>query len=124
MMLAQSTDLTAVPETTLKWVLVILISVALIAAYLWSAFRRDNTVRIDDAPPPQFQKADKRYNHEATEGRFVRVESRLRDHDRKFESIEQERRLDEEKASKRNNRVMFALGKIAQKLDVDIEPAD
>ena len=124
MIFAQSTDLASVPESTLKWVLIILVAVALITAALYAAFRRDNTVRIEDNPAPQFEKAQKRYNHDATEGRFIRVESRLRDHDHKFSEIERARQAADEKAMNRNNRVMFALGKIAQKLDVDIEPAE
>lgn len=124
MMLAQSTDLTAVPDATLKYVLIVIVAIALVTAFLYSAFRRGNSVRIEDNPPPEFRKSDKRYNHDAVTERFQRAESRLRDHDLKFESLEISRRQADENASRRNNRLMYALGKIAQKLDVDIEPAD
>lgn len=122
-MLAQSTDLPSVPESTFKWVIIILIAIALVSAALYTAFWR-NGVRIEDDPPLAFRKADKLYNHEAVSERFGRVESRLRDHDSEFARLRAERKEDEESANKRNMRVMFALGKIAEKLKVDIEPTD
>ena len=126
MMLAQSTDLPAVPAETLKWVLIILASLLFIGLAIWGAVRvsRDRKTVIDDSPPPQFDRAPKRYNHEAVTERFGRVESRLRDHDQKFDKLQAERHEDDKARQKQSARVMFALGKIAEKLKVDIEPTE
>jgi len=125
-MLAQSTDLPAVPAETLKWVLVILGALLFIGLAIWGAFSvsRERRLTINDDPAPQFDRAPKRYNHEATDQRFGRVESRLREHDVKFETLQKERHEDDKVAQARNSRVMFALGRIAEKLKVDIEPAE
>ncbi len=126
MMLAQSTDLPAVPSETLKWVLVILASLLFIGLAIYAALNtaRERRLTINDDPAPQFDRAPKRYNHEATDQRFGRVESRLRDHDNEFIRLRNERHEDEAISLRRNNRVMFALGKIAQKLNVEIEPTE
>lgn len=125
MMLAQ-TDLPSVPDSTLKWVLIIIVAIVLIACVIYVAInsRRENKLTINDDPAPQFERAPKRYNHEAVSERFGRVESRLRDHDAKFETMQKERHEDDKVAQMRNARVMFALGRIAEKLKVDIEPAE
>ena len=125
MMLAQ-TDLPSVPDSTLKWVLIIIVAIVLIACVIYVAInsRRENKLTINDDPAPQFERAPKRYNHEAVSERFGRVESRLRAHDAKFETMQKERHEDDKVAQMRNARVMFALGRIAEKLKVDIEPAE
>ena len=126
MMFAQSTDLPAVPSETLKWVLIILVSIVLVGAIVYAAIKSgsDKKTIISDDPPPQFDRVPKRYNHEATQERFGRVESRLRDHDQKFERLQLEKHEDDKVALLRNSRVMFALGRIAEKLKVDIEPTE
>ena len=125
MMLAQ-TDLPSVPDSTLKWVLIIIVAIVLIACVIYVAInsRRENKLTINDDPAPQFERAPKRYNHEAVAERFGRVESRLRDHDAKFETLQKERHEDDKLAQTRNARLLFALGRIAEKLKVDIEPAE
>ncbi len=125
MTLAQ-TDFPAVPDTTFKWVIVILVGIVLVGCvvYLAANSRRENKLTINDDPAPQFERAPRRYNHEATEGRFIRVESRLRDHDAEFVRLRDAHTEDSEASQKRNMRVMFALGKIAEKLKVDIEPTE
>lgn len=126
MMFAQSTDLPAVPSETLKWVVIILVAILFIGLAIYAALNtaREKRLTINDDPAPQFERAPKRYNHEAVEGRFVRVESRLRDHDVKFEHIQKDRHDDDKVNQARNARVMFALGRIAEKLKVDIEPTE
>jgi flagellar basal body-associated protein FliL len=125
-MLAQSTDLPAVPSETLKWVLIILVVILFVGLAVYAAINtaREKRLTINDDPAPQFERAPKRYNHEAVDQRFGRVESRLRDHDLKFEKLAEERHEDEKAQQKQNVRVMFALGKIAERLNVDIEPTE
>ena len=126
MMFAQATDLPAVPAETLKWVLVILGALLFIGLAIYAAIQtaREKRLTINDDPAPRFEHAPKRYNHEAVTERFGRVESRLRDHDNKFEKLASERHTDDLARQKQNAKVMFALGKIAEKLKVDIEPTE
>jgi hypothetical protein len=81
LILAQSTDLPSVPAETLKWVLIIIVTLIIIAAITvgaWAAvFRKSPATKIDDNPPVEIRKAPKRYNHDATEQRFVSVERRV-----------------------------------------------
>ena len=86
MMLAQSTDLPAVPAETLKWVLVILIALLFIGLAIWSAFRKPGKqrVKIDDDPAIEVRKAPKRFNHDLTEHRF-------NDHERRILNLEKAR---------------------------------
>jgi len=102
--LAQSTDLPSVPDSTLTWVLIILISICLIAAALYAAFRKSGPVKIDDNPPPEYRKAPKRYNHDATEQRFVRAENRLDGHDTELDRLWQTLRVDLPEMERRINK--------------------
>jgi hypothetical protein len=134
MILAQSTDLPSVPDSTLKWVLIILVSIVLIAAALYAAFHKSGPVKIDDNPPPEYRKAPKRYNHELAEQRNADMNGRLTAHDAELDSIWNTMRSEDQKIRNelevtrqvngdRFNRICFALGKIAEKLGVDIDPA-
>ena len=77
MMLAQSTDLPAVPAETLKWVLIILGALLFIALAIFTAWNsRKESIRIED-PLPEVRKSPKRYNHDATEQRFGDLERRV-----------------------------------------------
>ncbi len=66
---AQSTDLPAVPGDTLKWIIVVVVAMLLIALAVYSAFG-SKRIKVEDQPPPEFRKAPKRYNHELAEQRF------------------------------------------------------
>ena len=128
MMIAQATDLTAVPDAMLKWVLIILISLGLVALAAYSAFRKPEKtrVKIEDDPAVEVRKAPKRYNHDAVEHRFVTIESRVGRHEDDIEKLkdlfrvdlpEMERRLDsanEERVSEVHQRVNEILGEVKE----------
>src|ERR1019366_6360825 len=119
MFLAQ-TDLPSVPAEMLKWVLIILVSIVIITAVvigIVSAFRKPAKVQIDDQPPPAFRKSPKTFNYELCKLQHEHIERRLN-------VLERWRTEEILNNAKRNQRLMFALGKIAQKRGVDIEPAD
>lgn len=123
LMLAQSTDLPSVPSDMLKWVVVILVAIILVTCAIivawssWSAAHKPARQRLDDNPPIEVRKAQKRYNHDHIESRFGEVENRLDGHDEQIEAIKTD-------GQQKQNRLMFALGRIAQKLDVEIDLND
>lgn len=125
-MLAQSTDLASVPDSTLKWVLIILVSILLIAAASYAAFHKSGPVKIEDNPAVEIRKAPKRYNHDATEQRFNRAENRLDGHDSELDRLWQTLRVDlpdmerrinkagEERIEKVRDQVVQVLEKIGE----------
>ncbi len=86
MILAQATDFPSVPETTFKWVTIMLVGIALIAAALYAAFRKPEKqrVKIDDDPAVEIRKQPKRFNHDLSEHRF-------NDHERRIQALEKAR---------------------------------
>ena len=78
MMFAQ-TDLPNVPAEILKWVLIVIVAIGLIALAVWGAFRKPEKtkVKVDDDPPIEVRKAPKRFNHDLAEQRFADHERRL-----------------------------------------------
>ena len=87
-LLAQ-TDLPSVPAETLKWTLIILVAVLLIAAVIVGMVRgsRPEKVTLNDDPPPEFRKAAKRFNHDLAEDRHHEVTRRLEGHDAEIEQL-------------------------------------
>jgi len=97
--------------------MLVLLGIVLTVATLIWMFRKSDPVKLKDDPAIEVRKSPKRYNHDAIENRFVNVETRLDDHDADIADIKHA-------TEKRQNRLMFALGRIAQKLDVSIELND
>jgi hypothetical protein len=82
LMLAQA-NLDQVPADTLKWVLVILVGLLMVAGIIIGiivSFRKEK-VKIDDNPAPEFRKAQKRFNYDLTEQRY-------HDHERRILALE------------------------------------
>lgn len=81
LILAQATDLPAVPAEALKWTLIVIASLFLLACAgiaLMRSFRQEK-LTLQDEPPIQVAKAAKRFNHDLAEQRHVDHERRLRD---------------------------------------------
>ena len=87
--LAQSTDLPAVPGDTLKWVLVIMVAILLIAVAVYSAFGLKR-VRLDTDPPPAFRKASPEFNPALCDELHSQVARRLDGHDAAIEALRAE----------------------------------
>ena len=94
-----------------------LLGVALAAVIIWSSLRKRDPVKIADDPAVEVRKAPKRFNFDLCKKNHEEIEHRLNELEvwRHNEMIAQ---------AQRNQRLMFALGKIAQKLGVDIAPSD
>jgi hypothetical protein len=94
---AQSTDLPSVPAETLKWTLIVLVALLFIGACIAGLIKMFGkpTTKIDDNPPPEFRKAAKRYNHDASELRFGGIEGRLDGHDAELDRIWSEMRKED-----------------------------
>lgn len=87
MLLAQSTDLPAVPADMLKWVLVILVGVFFIAVAIFGLvrmFAKPEPTRLNDDPPIKTEKAARRFNHDLAEARHS-------DHERRILALEKAR---------------------------------
>jgi hypothetical protein len=90
------------------------------------AMNRKTVTKIDQEPPPEFRKAAKRYNHDASEIRFSTIEKTAAAHEQKIIKIEDafrvdlpamERRLDdanEERVSEVHARVNDILGEVRE----------
>lgn len=83
------TDLPSVPAETLKWTLIILVALLLIAAVIKGLVRgfRPEKVTLNDDPPVEFRKAPKRFNHDLAEDRHHEVTRRLEGHDAEIEQL-------------------------------------
>jgi len=114
----------------------LVIGVAIVAGVIiaYFAMTRKTVVKIDDNPAPEYRKAPKRFNHELAEQRHTDVTSRLNAHDAEIDAVWNTMRSEDQKIRNevevtrqvngdRFNRISFALGKIAEKLGVDIDPA-
>lgn len=97
--------------------MLVLLGVVLAVGTLIWMFRKPEPHKLNDDPPIEVRKSPKRYNHDDVMGRFTRVDERLAGHDEEINLMKKE-------GEKKQNRLMFALGRIAQKLDVDIELND
>jgi len=87
---------------------------------------RKTAVKIDQDPTPEFRKASKRYNHDATEQRFVHVEAIVARHESDIDRLKDlfrvdlpamERRLDdasEGRISEVHDRVNEILGEVRE----------
>ncbi len=119
MLLAQA-DLTSVPAEILKWVFITLgclLGLAAVIIGIVLGFRKPAKVQIDDEPPPEFRKSPHPFNDGLCKLQHQHI-------DRRLDVLEHWRLEETINNANRNQRLMFALGKIAQKLGVDIEPAD
>ncbi len=116
---AQSTDLPAVPSDTLKWVMIVMVAMLLIAIAVYSAFGRKR-VKLDDEPAAEIRKAAKRYNHDLCESRHADLDRRLDGHDAEINSLWNTVRSENEairlEARKTNERTFRALGRIEGRL--------
>lgn len=121
--LAQSTDLPNVPADILKWVLIILVAIAMIAALFYAAFKsgeRPVRTKLQDDPPIEIRKSPKRYNHELAEQRYDEVTRRLDAHDVEIKEIQVSRAAALEKINTRFERVLLGLERIASRVGTSI----
>ena len=113
MMLAQSID--AVPAPFLKWFLYILIALIVVAATVviaWASVRKPEPTRINDEPALKVEKISKRYNHDASEQRFVRIETRIDGHDSELDAAWKEMQRMNTENNKTNLAVAVSLARL------------
>jgi FtsZ-interacting cell division protein ZipA len=122
-LLAQATDLPAVPAETLKWVLIILVALLFIAVAivgLWATTRKPAPTKLEDNPPISVRKEAKRYNHDAIETRFVGLERQTAENTSEIETIwttfRQEDQAIREKNAAQFERIARSLGRIEGRL--------
>jgi cytochrome c-type biogenesis protein CcmH/NrfG len=114
-LLAQ-TDLPSVPDTTLKWVLIILVAILLIVAVVYAAFGKRGAIKIDDQPAIEVRKAPKRFNNDLCVANHNEIQRRLDGHDAEIEQLWSTMR-DEDAAIRREtgakfDAILLALGEI------------
>jgi hypothetical protein len=121
--LAQSTDLPAVPANTLKWVVVILVVIFLVACagiVAWSSLRKPEKLEIKDEPAIEIRKAPKRYNHDLAEQRYAEHTRRLDAHDAEIEQLWTTMRSEDAAIRKETgikfDAILLALGEIKGEL--------
>lgn len=105
-MLAQAIDM--LPPSFWKYFCMALIALVLIACAVvgaWSQLRQPEPQRINDEPAVKVEKISKRYNHDAIDQRFGRIETRIDGHDSELDAAWKEmQRINEE-----NNRTNLAV---------------
>lgn len=97
MILLAQANFDAAPAEFIKWFFVVAIAVALVIAALWGAFgRRDKqSVKIErEDQPVDVRKSPKRYNHDATENRFVGLEKKTEEHSKEIGELWKTLRVD------------------------------
>jgi hypothetical protein len=97
MILLAQADLGGVPAATFKWVFIILIGLAVAAAFIWTAIRPDKkqSVKFErDDQPVDVRKSPKRYNHDATEVRFTTLEQKSNEHSAQISKLWETLRVD------------------------------
>ena len=95
-LLAQA-DLGSVPANTFKYVLLILIGLAVAAAFIYGAFgrREKQSFKIDrEDQPVETRIKAKRYNHDATEHRFSTLEQKTTEHGAQISKLWETLRVD------------------------------
>jgi hypothetical protein len=114
-------DLTGVPAAVFKWVIIILVGLAVAAAFIWTAFRTGGkqNIRIDQDPTPEFRKAPKRYNHDLAEERHRDLSRRLSKAEQDIKDIQESRLKAIHGIERRFNRIWIVLTKIATKMDIE-----
>ena len=125
-MFAQQT-LDAVPASTLKWVLAILLvllGVAGAVIFIIVSFRRPGPVKLDDAPPIEVRRAPQAYNHEATEARLAEIDRRLEAHARELRAIQEDRVRTLRHINQRFERVLVGIASIAGRVGAQLPAAD
>jgi hypothetical protein len=117
-LLAQA-NIDSAPATTFKWVIVILVGLAIAAAFVWSAVRPagKQSVKVDrEDQPVEFRKAPKRYNHDLAEERYVELTRRLNKHDEEIEGIQKSRNKALNSINRRFERLLLGVAIIATKV--------
>lgn len=97
MNLIAQANLESVPDSTFKWVLIVLIGLGIAAAFIWGAFRpaTKQSVKFDrEDQPVDVRKSPKRYNHDATEQRFNSIESKAAEHGAQINKLWETLRVD------------------------------
>ena len=129
--IAQSTDLSSEPAEIFKWVMITLIGIVLIVAVVYGSFfsgRKPVQAKIDDDPPITVRKAPKRYNHDATEQRFISIENRVNASEAEIDSLWNTMRA-EDKATRdefatTQARIQRSLGRIEGRLGIPPQPEE
>jgi len=101
--------------------LIALLSVAGIIVGIWATLRKSEPQRLNDDPPIEIRKSPKRYNHDAVEQRFVRVEGQLTGHGLQLTELWEEMRSEDAKlqddVNEKFQAIQRALGRIEGKLE-------
>lgn len=113
MMFAQSIE--AIPSDFWKNFSIALIALFVIAGIafgIWASVRKPEPTRLNDEPAIKVEKQSKRYNHEAIEQRFGRIETRIDGHDSELNAAWEEMKLLRESNGKRYTNIAIALTEI------------
>lgn len=128
MILLAQADLGNVPAEIFKWVLIILLTLAVAAVGVWSKLRRPavKTTTIIDDQPVEIRKAPKRYNHDLAESRHGDVTRRLDGHDAEIEQLWMTMRSEDADIRKENgikfDAILLSLGEIKGQLKNQSRP--
>jgi len=125
-LLAQQ-SLDAIPASTLKWVLAILLvllGVAGAVIFIIVSFRRPSPVKLDDAPPIEVRRAPTQYNHEATEARLAAIDRRLEAHALELRAIQEDRIKTLRHINQRFERVLIGIASIAGQVGAQLPAAE
>lgn len=114
MMLAQAID--NLPASFWKYFCMALIALVLVACAVigaWSQLRKpDPPQRSNDDPPLKREIVSKRFNHDATEQRFGRIETRLDGHDSEIDAAWEEMQRMREENNKTNTSIAVSLARL------------
>ena len=119
MMLAQAID--NIPAPFWKYfgmAMLVLLGIAVGLVTIYVGLRKPESTRINDEPAIKVEKVSKRFNHEATEQRFGRIETRLDGHDAEIDAAWNEMRELREANGRRYLNIAVSLTEIKTKLGI------
>ena len=112
-MLAQAID--NIPAPFWKYfgmAMLVLLGIVGSLVAIYAGLRKAEPARINDEPAIKVEKVSKRFNHDATEQRFGRIETRLDGHDSEIDAAWSEMQRMREEASKTNTAIAVSLARL------------
>ena len=119
--LAQAQTLDSIPAGFWKFFcigILVLLGVAGSIIFIIISFRKPAPTKIDDEPAVKVRKVSPRYNHEAIDQRFGRIESRLDGHDSEIDAAWLEMKRMSEEGNKTNLGIQVSLARIEVHLGI------
>ena len=99
--------------------LLVLLGAAATLVAIWSSMRRPEPARLNDDPPIKVEKISKRYNHDAIDQRFGRIETRIDGHDSELDAAWKEMQRMNEQNNKTNLEVAVSLARLETHFGLD-----